>query len=99
MEYDGMGHRLEMTAYAAGSSVTTQYVFDYDRTLTATSDGNTIFYLYGVGGVIGEFSDGWTYGLQDSANTQRQLTDELGEFSLLSLPFAQQLIHSSTIFA
>ncbi len=64
--------------------MTTEYVFDYDRTLSATSGTDTTFYLYGVGGVIGELTDDWTYGLQDGANTQRQLTDELGEVVLVS---------------
>jgi len=46
--------------------------------LSADANGNTTFYLYGLG-EIGEKADVWNYGLHDGTNTPRQLTDLLGE--------------------
>jgi RHS repeat-associated protein len=61
---------------AAG--VIAYYVMDGNRPLTATTGSDTTSYLYGLG-VIGEESNAWSYGLTDGTNTQRQLTDALGE--------------------
>jgi RHS repeat-associated protein len=61
---------------AAG--VIAYYVMDGNRPLTAESNSNTTAYLYGLG-AIGEQNSTWSYGLTDGTNTQRQLTDSLGE--------------------
>lgn len=52
-----------------------------DRPLTATSNSNTTFYLYGLGG-IGEETTAWSYSLPDGTNTPRQLSDLSGEITL-----------------
>ena len=64
---------------AAGAIAT--YVLDGDRPLTATSNGNTTFYLYGLGG-IGEQTTAWSYSLPDGTNTPRQLSDLSGDITL-----------------
>jgi RHS repeat-associated protein len=61
---------------AAG--VIAYYLMDGNRPLTATTGSDTTSYLYGLG-VIGEETDAWSYGLTDGTNTQRQLTDALGD--------------------
>jgi hypothetical protein len=48
-DHNGLGQRLSMDA----AGVIAHYVMDGDRPLTATSNGNTTFYLYGLG-AIGE---------------------------------------------
>ncbi len=57
------------------------YVMDGDQPLTAESNGNSIFYLYGLG-AIGEKTTDWNYSLPDGTNTSRQLTDLSGEIAL-----------------
>jgi RHS repeat-associated protein len=57
---------------AAGVIAT--YVMDGDRPLTAQSNGNTTFYLYGLG-AIAEKTTSWNYSLPDRTNTPRQLSD------------------------
>ncbi|HKJ38570.1 MAG TPA: SBBP repeat-containing protein [Anaerolineales bacterium] len=79
MDYNGLGQRLSMTA----AGVTSQYVMDGDRPLTAESNGNTTFYLYGLGG-IGEKTTDWSYSLPDGTNTPRQLSDINGDITLTS---------------
>jgi hypothetical protein len=79
MSYNGLGQRLSMTA----AGVTSQYVMDGDRPLTAESNGNTTFYLYGLG-AIGEKTSGWSYSLPDGTNTPRQLSDSSGAITLTS---------------
>ena len=49
MSYDGLGNRLEMTAYAEGQSVTTRYVLDNGQVLAAIAGEISTFYLYGHG--------------------------------------------------
>ncbi|MBK9008610.1 MAG: hypothetical protein IPM31_16665 [Anaerolineae bacterium] len=85
MEYNGLGQRLSMDA----AGVIATYVIDGDRPLTATSNGNTTFYLYGLG-AIGEETNAlrqaqdsaWSYSLPDGTNTPRQLADLSGEITL-----------------
>ena len=84
MFYNGLGQRLRMTGYALGTSVTTTYVLDLmenARPLSATSDGNTTYYVYGLGPVA-EFTTGWSYSLSDGTNTPRQLTNDAGAITL-----------------
>ena len=77
LSYNGLGQRLSMDA----AGVIATYVLDGDRPLTATSNGNTTFYLYGLGG-IGEETNAWSYSLPDGTNTPRQLSDLSGEITL-----------------
>ena len=77
LSYNGLGQRLSMNA----AGVIATYVLDGDRPLTAESNGNTTFYLYGLGG-IGEETSAWSYSLPDGTNTSRQLTDLSGEITL-----------------
>jgi len=81
MAYDGLGDRLSMTGFADGQSLTTQYVLDGLRVLSADADGNLTTYLYGLG-PIGQLTDIWAYGLPDGTGTQRQLVDPDGEITL-----------------
>jgi len=74
MTYNGLGQRLSMDA----AGVIAYYVMDGNRPLTATTGNDTTSYLYGLG-VIGEESNAWSYGLTDGTDTQRQLTDAVGE--------------------
>ena len=77
MVYNGLGQRTSMTAYTGGQSVTTNYVVDILRNaypLVATADGQSTYYLYGLG-AIAEYSTGWSYYLADGTNTVRQVTD------------------------
>ncbi len=66
---------------AAG--VIAYYVMDGDRPLTAESNGNTTFYLYGLG-AIGEKTTAWNFSLPDGTNTPRQLSDNSGDITLTS---------------
>jgi len=66
---------------AAG--VIAAYVLDGDRPLTATSNNNTTFYLYGLG-AIGEKTSAWSYSLPDGTNTPRQLSDLGGDITLFA---------------
>ena len=77
LSYNGLGQRLSMDA----AGVIATYVLDGDRPLTATSNGNTTFYLYGLGG-IGEETNAWSYSLPDGTNTPRQLSDLSGDITL-----------------
>ena len=80
----GLRQRMTMTAYSSGLSVTTQYTPDptvRSRTLAATADGQTSFYLYGLG-PLGEFTNVWSYSLPDGTGTPRQLTDAAGGVTL-----------------
>ena len=77
LSYNGLGQRLSMDA----AGVIATYVLDGDRPLTATSNNNTTFYLYGLG-VIGEKTTDWNYSLPDGTNTSRQLTDIQGDITL-----------------
>ena len=79
MDYNGLGQRLSMDA----AGVIAYYVMDRNRPLTAESNGNTTFYLYGLG-AIGEKTSDWSYSLSDGTNTPRQLTDTQGEITLTS---------------
>jgi RHS repeat-associated protein len=84
MQYDGLGQRLEMTAYGMDMSITTRYVVDPmlgAQPLTATAEGNTNVFLYGLG-PIAEQTDAWTYPLSDGTNTPRQMTDQAGTVTL-----------------
>ena len=63
------------------AGVIATYVLDGDRPLTATSNNNTTFYLYGLGG-IGEETTAWSYSLPDGTNTPRQLSDLSGGITL-----------------
>jgi hypothetical protein len=81
MLYDGLGNRLQMTGFADGQSVTTQYELDNGRVLSADAAGNITFYLYGLG-LVGELTDIWNYSLPDGGNTPRQLTDADAEITL-----------------
>ncbi|MBN2256694.1 MAG: hypothetical protein JW704_02570, partial [Anaerolineaceae bacterium] len=83
MAYDGLGQRLSMTAWAEGVSATTNYELDNGRVLTATAGELVTTYLYGMG-PIAELTDAWAYSLPDGTNTQRQLTDSLGEVTLMT---------------
>jgi len=73
MAYNGLGGRLQMSA----AGVTTQYVLDGSRVLTADAGGSTTFYLHGLG-PIAEQTTSWSYSLTDVTSTPRQLTDALG---------------------
>ena len=77
LSYNGLGQRLSMDA----AGVIATYVLDGDRPLTATSNGNTTFYLYGLGG-IAEETNAWSYSLPDGTNTPRQLSDLSGGITL-----------------
>lgn len=77
MEYNRLGQRLSMDA----AGVIATYVLDGDRPLTAESNGNTTFYLYGLG-AIGEETNAWSYSLPDGTNTPRQLSDLSGDITL-----------------
>ncbi|MFH2102932.1 MAG: hypothetical protein ABIJ39_06205, partial [Chloroflexota bacterium] len=84
MDYDGLGQRLGMTAYAQGLSVTTRYVVDplhNSQPLTATALGQSNVYLYGYQ-PIAEYTDAWSYSLPDGTGTPRQLTDAAGAVTL-----------------
>jgi len=81
MAYDGLGQRLSMIGFAGGQSLTTQYVMDGSRVLSADASGNVTTYLYGLG-PIGQLTDVWAYGLPDGSGTQRQLVDPAGEITL-----------------
>ena len=81
MAYDGLGQRLSMTGFADGKSLTTQYVLDGSRVLSADASDNVTTYLYGLG-PIGQLTDVWAYGLPDGTGTQRQLVDPQGEITL-----------------
>jgi RHS repeat-associated protein len=84
MQYDGLGQRLEMTAYGPEMNITTQYVVDPmlgAQPLTATAEGQVNLYLYGLGPVA-EQTDAWAYQLSDGTNTPRQMTDQAGMVTL-----------------
>jgi len=68
MTYNGLGQRLSMDA----AGVTAQNVLDGSQPLTVTSEGNTTFYLYGLGPIT-ENTTTWNYALPDGTNTPRQM--------------------------
>ena len=75
MAYDGLGNRLEMSAYAEGQSVTTRYVLDGSQVLAATAGESSTFYLCGYG-PLAELTGAWAYPLADGSRTARQLVDD-----------------------
>ena len=77
LSYNGLGQRMSMSA----EGITTQYVMSGNRPLSATSNGNTTTYLYGLGS-IAEESNAWSYSLPDGTNTPRQLADASGDITL-----------------
>ena len=77
MVYDGQGQRLEMTGHQAGQSLTTRYLLDGRQTLAATANGQTTYYLNGVG----EYQADWSYYLADGTNSIRQVTDPQGQIT------------------
>jgi RHS repeat-associated protein len=89
-----------MTGYALGTSVTTTYVLDLmenARPLSATSNGNTTYYVYGLGPVA-ELTTEWSYSLTDGTNTPRQLTNGNGEITLAGryTPWGDSLDYTGT---
>ncbi|HLO32836.1 MAG TPA: hypothetical protein VK249_27070 [Anaerolineales bacterium] len=52
-----------------------------DQPLKANSNGNTTFYLYGLGAIAEKTTD-WSYSLPDGTNTPRQLSDVAGVITL-----------------
>jgi RHS repeat-associated protein len=97
MAYDGLGRRLEMTGYADGQSVTTQYTYDNSQPLIASAADLETTYLYGLG-PIAELTDSWAYSLPDGTNTPRQLTNTDGEvtFTASYTPWGDTLAVSGT---
>ena len=83
MAYDGLGNRLEMSAYAEGQSVTTRYVQDNGQVMAAIAGESSTFYLYG-NGPLAERTDAWVYPLTDGSRTARQLVDASGNVVLAS---------------
>ena len=79
LSYNGLGQRLSMDA----AGVIAHYVMDSDLPITANSNGNTTFYLYGRG-AIGEKTTVWNFSLPDGTNTPRQLTNLSGNITLLA---------------
>lgn len=77
MVYNGMGQRLATTAHQAGQSLTSNYLLDGSQTLAATADGQTTYYLNGVG----EYQADWIYYLADGTNSVR-LSDPQGQVTL-----------------
>jgi RHS repeat-associated protein len=100
MFYDGLGHRLSMTAYTLGTSVTTNYSLDLTQNghpLSAASGGNSTVYLSGIG-PLAEFTTSWSYSLPDGTNTPRQLTNDAGTITLAGryTPWGDALEYSGT---
>lgn len=100
MLYNGLGQRSSMTAYSGGLSVTTNYVLDplqNTRPLTATSEGNTTVYLYGLD-PLAELTTSWSYSLPDGTGTPRQLTDSAGQITLAGryTPWGDALNYAGT---
>ena len=64
MVYNGMGQRLQMTAWAEGLSLTTDYTLDMasgaSDLLSANTSGNATFYLYARGRPVGETTNAWS---------------------------------------
>ena len=80
---------------AAG--VTTHYLMDGDRPLSADAAGNVTYYLYGLG-AISEKTASWSYSLSDGSNTPRQLTNSTGAITLSAsyTPWGDTLTTSGT---
>jgi RHS repeat-associated protein len=77
MNYDGLGNRARMIAWAGGVPLTTTYatrIAGQVQILQVTSGANTITYLYGVT-ALGEFGSQSVYYLTDGAGSVRQLAD------------------------
>ncbi|MDX9865886.1 MAG: hypothetical protein RBT34_13875, partial [Anaerolineaceae bacterium] len=82
MRYDGLGNRLEMTAYnEEGVGETIRYQLDNGQPLTAVGTESTSFYLYGRG-VIGTRTESWGYVLQDGLGSTRQLATHEGVIAM-----------------
>jgi YD repeat-containing protein len=64
LSYNGLGQRLSMDA----AGVIAHYVMDGNQPLTAESNGNTTFYLYGLG-AIGEKTNQWSFSLPGADNS------------------------------
>jgi hypothetical protein len=76
MAYDGLGQRRLLTASEAGLGLTSHYAVDpiaASRPLVAEADGQSTFYLYGLG-PLAEFTSAWAYSLPDGGGTPRLLT-------------------------
>lgn len=87
--YNGLGDRLEQTV----NNITTEYALDLASGLTQVLDDETNAYLYGVGRIAEEQPDGRQYYLGDALGSVRQLTDEVGDLSLVKsyLPFGEAI--------
>jgi hypothetical protein len=81
MRYDGLGNRLEMTAYDEGVGETIRYQLDNGQPLAAVRAESTSYYLYGRG-VIGTKTDSWGYVLQDGLGSTRQLATHEGVIAM-----------------
>ena len=81
MRYDGLGNRLEMTAYDEGVGETIRYQLDNGQPLAAVGTESTSYYLYGRG-VIGTKTDTWAYILQDGLGSTRQLATHEGVIAM-----------------
>lgn len=81
MMYDDLGNRLETTTYSDGVGNTTRYVLDKGATLTTSGIEGYTFYFNSMG-LIGMFSESWSYILQDGAGSTRQLVDTEGAVQL-----------------
>ena len=78
MSYNGLGQRLGLTAYQGETSLTTNYLLDGNTLLAATADGQSTFYLSGVG----ELKEDWSYYLADGMSNVRLVTDAQGSVTL-----------------
>ena len=101
MVYNGLGQRLEMTAFADGQSLTTQYLLDSQSSaapLAATANGESTFYLYGLGAAA-ERAAGWNYYLRDGLGSLRQMVDGNAEITLERsyTPWGDVLSQSGTL--
>jgi RHS repeat-associated protein len=77
MNYDGLGNRTRLIAWASGIPLTTTYatrIAGQVQILQASSGSNTTTYLYGLT-ALGEFGSQAVYYLVDGAGSVRQLTD------------------------
>lgn len=74
MIYNGLSQRIAVSAYASGQRLTSTYILDGQTLMSATADGETTYYLPG----IGEEKQDWTYYLADGLNNTRLLTEEEG---------------------
>jgi len=75
MIYDGQGQRLAMTGHQGSLSLTSHYLLDGQTTIAATADGQTTYYLSGMG----EYQADWRYYLADGMGNVRQVIDAQGQ--------------------